>query len=128
MYKFLWSIATVGALGFLATPGQAQVGYYPPSGYGYPAQPGYAQPGYGYPQQVPSGIQYPPGPWKSYYNDPQWQQDWMAYMQRKNMGIPAPDYMPGTLPPPGSPNYRTYFSDPQWLQDWYAYMRSKYGR
>jgi len=112
MSKFLWSIAAVGVLTFVAVPGQAQASwlsqalrstlvsppppscYYPP-GFGYPVQ-WYSQPGYGsygqtyaYPQgygypQAPTMVpQYPQGYGRSYYNDPQWQHDWREYMERQ---------------------------------------------
>ncbi len=127
MCKTLWSIATVGVFTFVAAHCQAQVRQALPPGYGSPPQ-GYAQLGYGYPQASPLVPGYPPSPWRSYYNDPQWQQDWRDYMQRKSTGIPTPEYIPGTLPRPGSPNYRPYFSDPEWQQDWTEYMRRKSSR
>lgn len=130
MCKFLWPIVV---LGMMTVPGHSQVvqpgrnlppaNYYPPPGHSNPPQ-GYAQPRY--PQASPIGPQYPPGPWKSYYNDPQWQQDWRAYMQTKGTTPPERSTfgypVQRTLPEYGSPNYRSYYSDPEWQQDWREYM------
>jgi len=125
MWKSLMLLA-VGWLAFAAAPCQAQVGSYVSVRYGY-IQPGCVQPGYGYPQAA-TFFQYPPGPWKSYYNNPQWQQDWQTYMWQQSRGISTPGYMPGTLPLPGMPGYRSYFSDPEWQRDWRQYLWQQCGR
>lgn len=146
MCKFLWSITAMGVLTFVAVPGQTQAdwlsqglqparispppaSYYPPPGYGYPAQ-GYSQPGYGYFQAPAIAPQYPQGPWRSYYNNPQWLEDWRQYMQ--SQGTATPGRLTPNYPVQGSPTgyenppYRSYYSDPQWQQDWREYMERQH--
>ncbi len=76
-----------------------QNGYYYPQGYNYP--PGYSYPPQSYPynQPYPNYSSYPgypnypnsyyspqpygygPTPYRSYYNNPQWQHDWQEWMR-----------------------------------------------